>query len=182
MRKFSRTERILLVTAVFFVGTWAAFSLSKGFRVTPPAAGGVRLTQRINAKESAVRRLSSFNSRRAEIAAETVKYRPYLGQDKASPELEWSGLLKEIESLAKRSSVRLDSINPSTITPHEGWTEYRVIVESEGSLMPALLRFLDSLQTSPELLKVVQLKIVSSPEKERSFRCSVTLSKAAFSS
>jgi hypothetical protein len=190
MRKFSRTERILLAAALVFVGVWAALSFAGGKHRSPqpavsspapaPAASG--LSQRILAKEAAVRRLSSFNSRRAAIAAESVKYRAYLGQDGSSTELEWSELLQNIESLAKKSSVRLSGVKPGAAVPHEGWTEYRVEIETEKSPMAALLKFLGSLRTSPELLKIVQLKIVSSPGKEGSFRCSVTLSKAAFSS
>ncbi len=186
MRKFSRTERVLFAAAVLFVAAWGVLSLGKD-RHAPEAASraadtGGRLAQRIAAKESAVRRLMSFHSRKTEIAAEAVKYRPYLAQERASPELEWSALLKEVETLAKKSSVRLAGVTPGPVLAHEGWSEYRVEIESESSPMSAILRFLGSLQASPELLKVVRLKIVSSPEKERSFRCSATLSKAAFSS
>lgn len=75
-----------------------------------------------------------------------------------SNEEEMASLLRELESLSRPFGLYISNIKPLPINDQGFYKKYTVRLEAEGELI-TLAKFLYSLRTSPQLLKVERLQL-----------------------
>jgi len=100
-------------------------------------------------------RLLSYRDR---ILSEEKAFRPlYLVKEKTAEEITAS-FLKKLELLAGESAINLIKVNPAESKQKKSHVEYYANLDCEGKLED-MAKFMYAVDTSPELLKIVQLKV-----------------------
>jgi hypothetical protein len=92
------------------------------------------------------------------ISGEYDKYRNYVKRSASSDEEEVAAVLAEIEGLARRSDINLADIKPQQAKQTDFYREYYVEIEAEGA-MEHIIVFLHNLNSSPQLLRAVKLRM-----------------------
>ncbi|MDD5225731.1 MAG: type 4a pilus biogenesis protein PilO [Candidatus Omnitrophica bacterium] len=92
------------------------------------------------------------------IAGEYKKYRDFVKKGAASDEENVSNMLAEIEGLARTAGVTLVDIKPQAAKQVDFYKEYAAEVTIEGQ-MEEIVAFLYKLNSSPQLLRTVKLRL-----------------------
>jgi Tfp pilus assembly protein PilO len=109
------------------------------------------------------------------ITEEYEKYVQYV-KSSGSDEEEVAKILGEIESLARKSKVQLVDIKSMTPKKVDFYKEYIVNIEAEGE-MEALIKFLQQLNTSSQLLRAEKLRISLKRRGDSTIKASLMITK-----
>ena len=163
---FSGRERLL----VFAAGFMLALSLLYFAIVGPALDFGDRAEQRLAAAEQqleAVRRLGreldEVNQRLA-----SVEQRIQSGSA--------ANLRTKLETLAQRSLVKVESMEPQSSPSNDRYRETKVEVGLKGVTLPQTVDYLAKLQTDSQALSVKSLRIHSRPDKPELLDVTFTVS------
>lgn len=118
-------------------------------------------------------RLLSYRDR---ILSEEKAFRPlYLVKEKTSEEIT-AAFLKKLELLAGESSINLVKVNPAESKQKKSHVEYYASLDCEGKLED-MAKFMYAVDTSPELLKIVQLKVGAKKAGSEDIAANMTIVK-----
>ena len=169
--KLSKRERsvffgtVLVLTALF----------ADRLVVEPIHTSLVRLDTKIRDEETAVKKSLHVLLQKDRITAEGKELAPY-SVEARNPEEEMTGLLKEIEGIADRSTVSLLYVKPAASKEAEGTKKYFATLECESE-MQQIASFFHSLESSPKLLKIERYEIQPKNKDSSIARCAMTVSK-----
>ena len=151
--KLAKRERLVL----YF--TLALFSIMLLERIVfKPLAGRLALLDReIEIQKMKLLKAKATAGGKEQILKDYNDLSPYL-KLKGSDEEVMSEFLKEIEKLARESSVSLSEIKPRSTETKENFKEYAVEVRTEAT-MPQISDFLYRLDNSVLLLRVQKLSL-----------------------
>lgn len=152
--KLSNKEKIGLVAAAIFVG----LVLIDRTVISPISEKMRRVDRDIKFAETKLSRdLRNINNRDL-IEKEYDRYRNYIKRSYASDEETVAGILADIEDRARSSGVSLVDIRPEQPRSADFYKEYAVEIEAEGG-MDQVVTFLHHLNSSPQLLRAVKLRL-----------------------
>lgn len=84
--------------------------------------------------------------------------------------------MKEVETLANKSTVYLLDMKPGTVKQSATSKEYTVTLNCEGELR-RLIEFIYAIETSKKLLKTEKMQISVKSKESDTLKCSLLISK-----
>ena len=170
--KLSKKEKIGLVAATIVVSAVIIDRLV----VSPIGERFRRLGRDIELSERKLVLDLRNISNKESISDEYEKYRNYVRKSASSDEEEVAAVLAEIENLARRSDINLDDIKPQQAKQTDFYREYYVEIEAEGT-MEHIIIFLHNLNSSPQLLRAVKLRLGLKDKESPVVKASIMVSK-----
>lgn len=169
--KLSSKEKTVLYIAIFFIIAAAADRL-----VIAPVAGKLAsLDKEIADMQEAVKRDLRMLAQKDRIALESTKYKSFLARE-GSEEEEFSGLMKEVETLANKTGISLLEMKPGQVKKADSAKQYQVVINAEAEFRK-LAEFIYAVETSKQLLKVEKYQISPKSKEEATVKASLTISK-----
>lgn len=81
-----------------------------------------------------------------------------------------------LESLARESAVKVDSMQPQTVPSDDAYRETKVEVKLEGVSLPQLANYLHKIESAPQLLSVKSLRVRTRSDKPEFLDVTFTVS------
>ncbi len=175
-QKLSKRERLILYgTAAILVGLFVDRLIVQS---VVERLGG--LSRQIQDEEIAIKRSLSVLVRKPKILEESKAFMAF-SVEAQDPEAEMTGLLREIEAIADRSSVSLLYVKPGSAPEKTAGTrKYLATLECE-SQMEQVAVFFHAIESSTKLLKIEKFDIQPKSRESSIARCSATISKTVLS-
>ena len=130
----------------------------------------------ISEKENSIKkdlRLLAYSDR---ILRERAVFKRYQTTQVQTSEEIIAGFLKTIEMLAKKSSINLIKLNPAESKQKIGYVNYYANLECDGKLED-VIKFIHMIDSTENLLKVVQMNIAAAKASADSVSAAMTVSK-----
>lgn len=173
--KMSRRERLILYGTALVLGGLAVDQLV----VRSLTDKLHELNRRIHDEETAIKQSLLILVEKNRIQEEGREFMAY-SVEAGDPEAEMTGLLREIEAIADRSSVSLLYVKPGTNQEGQGTRKYVATLECE-SQMEQVAAFFHAIESSPKLLKIEKYDIQPKSRESSIARCVATISKTVLS-
>lgn len=135
------------------------------------------LNKEIDEKEAGIKRDLRILSMKDRIVNESSKYSSFFYSAKSEDE-ENTILLKEVESLANRSSVYLIDIKPAGVREAGNAKKFLINLNCEAQ-MEQLVDFMYNIENSVQLLIIEKFQISPKSIESSVARCTMTVSKIA---
>jgi len=171
--RLSKREKLVLYLAVFFV----SLTLLDRLVISPISSKMRALDKEIRDKASGIKKDLRILAQKDRISAESVKYNSFLDKNKSEEE-ETASLLKEIESLASKSTVYLIDMKPGGVKEVDRSKKYLVNLNCEAQ-MEQLVDFMYNIENSLKLLIIEKYQINPKSRDSSIARCTMTVSKIA---
>lgn len=173
MGRLSKREKLILYSAVLF----ASIALLDRLIIGPIFYKVRSLNEEIVKKEADIKNSLRVLSHKEQIMAEKTKYASFLTGSKSEDE-ETTSILKEIESLADKTSIYLIDLKPGGIR-EEGLTKkFMVNLNCEGQV-EQLVDFMYNIEKSDTLLKIEEYQITPKAKDSSVARCKISVSTIA---
>ena len=143
--------------------------------VLPVSTMLMDLNTSLSEQEASIKKSLNVLLHKEGIIAESREYASYSVEAK-NPEEEMVGLLKEVESLAERSSVSLIFVKPANVKDEKGVKRYYCTLEFEAP-MEQVATFFHAVESSTKLLKVEKYQIQPKGKESSTARCAVAIYK-----
>ncbi|TSA56654.1 hypothetical protein D4R42_03055 [bacterium] len=153
MYRISKKEKNLFLIAAIFVG----FALLYRLVLLPGIGKSRTLNHQIQLKKQMIENSLRLLNQKEDIQRKSQKFANY-AKENLSEEEEIAAFLKEIENIAKNSSVQLIDIKPYSAERKDFYIEYRIEIETESD-MNQLITLIYNLQNSESLLRVIKFRI-----------------------
>jgi len=171
----SKRERLLfIIVAVVIIA-----SLSYSLIIDPLYNKLKTLEEEIEAKEIRLTKNIRLIAERDAINEEFNKYSQQL-KVKSTDEEEMASVLSEIERIGKSSGVYLNDVKPQPIKDNQFYRVLSVEIKFQAS-PDNLSKFIYDLQSSPFLLKVKRLQIISKGQETNFVEGNIQISKISIS-
>lgn len=135
------------------------------------------LNKEIDAKETGIKRDLHILSMKDKIVNESSKYSSFFYSAKSDEEQN-TIILKEVESLANRSSVYLIDIKPAGVKETGTAKKFLINLSCEAQ-MEQLVDFMYNIENSIQLLIIEKFQISPKSTESSVARCTMTVSKIA---
>ncbi|HOU36505.1 MAG TPA: type 4a pilus biogenesis protein PilO [Candidatus Omnitrophota bacterium] len=169
--KMSKREKAVLYGAAAVV----ALAFLDRAIVGPIVSRTQALDREISDKRSAIERDLKILAQKDSIGLRMAAYRAFSVQEK-TPEEDTSALLKEVETLASKSSVYLADMKPQEPKQEQEFKKYLVNVNGEAAF-DKLIEFLYNIESSKKVLKIEKFTLSVKSKKESALKFSLTISK-----
>jgi len=170
--RLSKRERTIFYATVFVIG----IVLLDRLMLSPILSKIEELNDTINLQEDAVEQSLLIVTQEKRIEGEAKRYVPYLSKPQTE-EKEITAFLKEVENIAKKSSVYLIDIKPAGQEVDGVSTQYFVKLNFEAQ-MEQVFNFFYSITHFEQLLKIEGYQIKPKSEGSSIVTCSTSISKA----
>lgn len=167
----SRRERIALYAAVFFL----SLTLIDRMMISPISGKLKTLDNEIKKKRQGIAQAMRIVSQKERISQAGAQMAAYKTDQRAGEE-EMTSLLKEIESMANKSSVYLIDLKPAG-TKRSGLSKRYLISLNCEAQMEQLVDFMYSIENSNKLLTIEKYQISPKSKESTVAKCSMSLSK-----
>ena len=171
LSRLSKRERLIFYMAVFFAGV----VLLDQFILFPILSRMNQLGQEIKNQENQITKSFKILSHEKQIVQEKNKYASAL-IDPQSEEEDTTTFLRDIEDLAKKSSVYLVDIKPSGKNDTAAPKQYLIELNFEGQ-MEQVFNFFYDITHSDQLVKIERYQIRLKMEGSSIVTCSMFISK-----
>jgi len=171
--RLSKREKIIFSTAILFV----CFALLDRLVINPIVNKMKLYSEDIKKTEFEVIKNTKIIAQKSRIEAEEKKYAIYASKAKSDEE-ETAALLREIESLASRSSVYLVDLKPAGINKEALIKKFLVNVSCEGE-MERLVAFMHLIESSHVIMQIAAFDIGPKSTKSKINRCELLINKIA---
>ncbi|RKY28258.1 MAG: hypothetical protein DRP61_02140 [Candidatus Omnitrophota bacterium] len=169
--KLSKRERLIFYLTIFFVFLFLVDKL-----VIEPLLSKMKTQEEeIKEKRMLIKKDLHILSIKDRILEESKKYEKFFSKTKSLDE-EVTLILKEIESLANKSSVYLIFIRPGEVREEGSFKELLINLNCEGE-MSQIVDFLYSIENSPKLLTIERYVISPKSEGSSLAQCRMIISK-----
>ena len=172
MYRMSKKEKNLFLVTAIFVG----FALLYRLVLLPGIGKSRTLNHQIQLKREMIGNALSLLNQKEDIQRKSQKFANY-AKGNLSEEEETAVFLKEVEDIAKNSSVQLIDLKPYSAERKDFYIEYRIEIETESN-MNQLVAFIHNLQGSDSLLRVIKFRINPKPDKPGMLKTYLTITKA----
>lgn len=169
--KMSKREKAVLYGAAAFV----ALAFLDRAIIGPIVSRTQALDKEISDKRSAIERDLKILAQKDSIGLRMAAYRAFSVQA-TTPEEDTSALLKEVETLASKSSVYLADMKPQEPKQDQEFKKYLVNVNGEATF-EKLIEFLYNIENSKKVLKIEKFTLSVKSKKESALKFSLTISK-----
>jgi hypothetical protein len=169
----SKRERLIFYIALGII----SLTIVDRLIVHPVLSKMNSLDEEIQQEKSRIKRDLHILGQEERIVEESKKFAKYSIQDLSVEEVT-THLLKEIGSLASKTSVYLIDIKPTGVKEEGAYRIYLVNLTCEAQL-EQVMSFMYSIESSDSLLKIDKYNISPKSEESSIARCSMTISKTA---
>jgi len=170
--RLSKRERAIFYATVFIV----VFFLLDRLVLSPILSKIGELNATIQSQEDAIEQSLLIVTQEERIKGESGQYASYLSTPQAE-EKEITAFLKEVENIAKKSSVYLIDIKPAGQNVDGTSTRYFAKLNFEAQ-MEQVFHFFHSVTNYEQLLKIEGYEISPKSEGASVVTCSASISKA----
>ena len=170
--RLSKRERTIFYVTVFVIGLVFLDRLI----LSPILSKIQELNETISLQEEAIGQGLLMVMQEKRIKGESRQYISYLSQPETE-EKEVTAFLKEVENIAKKSSVYLVDIKPAGKNVDGVSTRYFVKLNFEAQ-MEQVFNFFHNITNFEQLLKIEEYKINPKTEGTSIITCSTSISKA----
>ena len=171
LARLSKREKLVFYATLGAV----AFVLLDRLLLGPILSKVDQLDQDIKLEEEAIKNSLSILTQEKKITDERDKYTPYLS-DQESEEKEKISFSKEIEDMAKKSSVYLVGIRPTGEKDESIGKRYFLDIELEAQ-MEQIFSFFYAIESSSKLFKIEKYYIRPKSAESSIATCSMSISK-----
>lgn len=173
LNRISKREQLLFFVTVAIIG---GFCLN-WWVLQPAFAKSNALSKQVQIKRRMIEERLYLLNEREEVEKEMVKFTKY-GPRGLSEEEETAYFLKEIEDIAKRSSVQIIDLKPYSAKKSGSLAEYRIEIEIESPINQ-LVTFIYNLQSSDGLLRTSKFRINPKEGNPSLLKGYITITKAS---
>lgn len=172
LERLSKREKILFYCAAFLVSLILFDHL-----LISPIFSKIRALQReIQERESAIKKNLHIVAHKDRILAEVAKYSSFFSTTSLADEEELTSLLKELETLANKSSVYLIDMKPGSFK--EAGLPRRCLVNLNcEAQMEQLIDFIYAIESSSKILVIEKYQISPKSGESSVARCSMVISR-----
>jgi len=170
--KLSKRERIIFYVTVSLV----SLVLVDKFILSPIFNKISYLTEIINEQEESIQQSMLIVTQEKRIKDETKRYALYLSKPQTE-EKQITEFLKEIENIAKRSSVYLVDMKPSNTLVESNSTQYFVRLNFEAK-MEEVMNFFYHVSNYKQLIKIEEFLLKPKTEGSNIISCTLSISKS----
>lgn len=172
LARLSKKEKIIFYIAVFFVSLTVLDRL-----IISPVFSKIRsLNEAIQEKEANIKKNLRILAQKDRITTESAKYSTFLGDAQEKEEEQITLVLKEIESLANKSSVYLVDMKPGNVNEAAGSKKITVNLNCEAQ-MEQLVDFMYNIENSNSLLSIEKYKVIPKSKESSVAKCSISVYK-----
>jgi Tfp pilus assembly protein PilO len=169
--KFSKKEKMIFYAACFIV----ILAVFDRFIFDSISSRIGAIEDEIRASELLLRKDLRITAQQERILKLQSDFSNYSVQAKSQEE-EISGILREIETLATKSSVALIEVKPSGATDEKISKKYSITLTCEGNITQ-LANFFYAVENSTVLFTIDTYSLTSRDKERGIIRCSMTISK-----
>lgn len=170
--KLSKRERTIFYMTVAVVG----LGVMDKFVLSPILHKITHLTEVIMQQEEEIKQSLIIKSEENRIVEETKAYKPYLSQA-LTEEKTITEFLKEVENIAKQSSVYLIDMKPTVKNEDVASSKYFVRLNFEAQ-MEQVMNFFYHVSTFNQLIKIEEFQLRPKTEGSSIISCDMSISKA----
>lgn len=168
----SKREKTILYTTCIFLSLVALDRLV----VYPVYSKISALNKQIKEGQEGIIRSMRMLSQKEKIELETKKYASYLNSPESEEEVITS-FLKEVESLANRSSLNIIDMKPGGVTLSKDKTKkFQLILNCEGQ-MEQLIEFMYNIENMNSFLNIERYQVSPKSKDTGIVQCAITISK-----
>lgn len=175
LSRLSKKEKAILYVCIFFV----SFALLDRLIISPISSRLKELDTQIKERESRVKTSMHILAEKDAILAESAKYSNFEKIAKSEEE-EATGVLKEIEDLANKSSVYLVDLKPGGLKTNGPYKKYMVNLNCEAQ-MTQITEFMFNIENSRSILAIEKYQISPKSKESSVAKCTMTISKIVVS-
>jgi Tfp pilus assembly protein PilO len=117
-----------------------------------------------------------FLTHRDSIIKEAAVYKDYYAKSVQTEEVVIADFLKKVESLATKSEITLVKVFPDGEDVQQNYLKYLVTLDCSGKL-ENIANFMYAVNSSPELLKVEKMNLLTNPRDAERIQATITISK-----
>ncbi len=170
-KKLSKLEKRLLAVTLLFLGS----AFVDRVIVMPVVTTLTGLNQSVRDQETSIKKSMNMLLHKDTIMTESREYQSYSIEGK-NPEEEMVGLLKEVETVAKKSGVSLLYVKPGVMKDELGTKKFYANLECEGP-MEQVATFFHDIESSTQLIKIEKYTIQPKSKSSSIARCVVSVYK-----
>ena len=171
LARLSKREKLIFYGAIFFI----CLTLIDRAIVAPIFSRIKSLHKEIREAEAGLKNSIGILSRKDRILAERNKY-SYFSGNFASTDVEITSLLKEIESLASKSSVYLIDMKPASAKAQGALERFLINLNCEAQ-MEQLIEFMYNIENSEKLLMIEKYQISPKSRESSVAKCSMSITR-----
>lgn len=169
--KMSKREKMVLYGAAVFL----ALAFLDRAIIGPIVSRTQALDKEIIDKRAAIERDLKILAQKDSIGLRMAAYRAFSVQE-TTPEEDTSALLREVETLASKSSVYLADMKPQDPKQEQEFKKYQVNVNGEAAF-EKLIEFLYNIENSKKVLKIEKFTLSLKSRQDSTLKFSLTISK-----
>jgi hypothetical protein len=173
--KMSKREKMVLYGAAAVV----ALAFLDRAIVAPIISRTQALDKAVMDKKAAISRDMKMLAQKDNIDLRKAEYKAFSVLE-TTPEEDTSSLLKEVETLASKSSVYLADMKPQDSRKEHEFKKYQVNVNCEATF-DKLIEFMYNLENSKKVLKIEKFAITLKSRQDPTLKCALTVSKVVLS-
>ncbi|MDP3042456.1 MAG: hypothetical protein Q8N62_07060 [Candidatus Omnitrophota bacterium] len=170
--RLSKKDKIIFYIAVFIVSL-----LILDQAIISPVFSKIRsLNKELQDKQSDIKKNLRILAQKDRILAQGAKYNSLLGDFKMNDDEQVTLLLKELESLANKSSVYLVDMKPSGIK-ESGSSKMILINLNCEAQMEQLVDFMYNMENSNSLISIEKYQLTPKTKESSVAKCSIAVYK-----
>ncbi len=127
-------------------------------------------------QEKNIKQNLTFLSRRDSIIKEAAVYKDFYTKSVQTEEAVIADFLKKVENLATKSEITLVKVFPDGQDVQKEYLKYFVTLDCSGKL-ENIANFMYAVNSSPELLKVEKMNLLTNPRDVEKIQATITISK-----
>lgn len=172
LNRLSKKER-----AIFYIAAGIVSLLILDRAIVSPVFSKIRsLNKEVEDKKATIKKNLRILAQKDRILTEGNKYNSYLGDSKISDDEQITLVLKELESLASKSSVYLVDMKPNGIKESGSSKKILVNLNCEAQ-MEQLIDFMYNMENSDNLLSIEKYQITPKAKESSVAKCSIAVYK-----
>jgi hypothetical protein len=170
--RLSKKDKIIFYAAVFVVSL-----LILDRAIISPVFYKIRtLNKQIQDEQANVKKNLRILAQKDRIVTESAKYSSFLGDAQLSDDEQVTQVLKELESLASKSSVYLVDMKPSGIK--ESGSSKRIMINLNcEAQMEQLVDFMYNMENSNNLISIEKYQLTPKNKDSSVAKCSISVYK-----
>jgi hypothetical protein len=172
LARLTKKEKIIFYLAVILV----SLTLLDRLIISPVFSKIRLLNKEIQVKETNIKVNLRILAQKDKILAESAKYKPFLGDPKNNPDEQVTSVLKDIESLANKSSVYLVDMKPGSVKEFGSSKKILINLNCEAQ-MEQLVDFMYNIENSDNLLSIEKYQLTPKSKESSVAKCSLSVYK-----
>lgn len=172
LARLSKKEKVILYITV----TLVSLTLLDRLIISPVFSKIRLLNKEIQDMETNIKVNLRILAQKDKILTESVKYSSFLGDSKNSGDEQVTSVLREIESLANKSSVYLVDMKPGSAKESGASKKILINLNCEAQ-MEQLIDFMYNIESSDNLLSIEKYQLAPKSKESSVAKCSISVSK-----